>query len=338
MRWRAKASRSAVKARILFSPGRNAGIVIRTKLRSIALILSLLGAGLAGAEPDPSATPAASRGKTLSWSELSQMPLPKPGERITYGERPQQFGELRVPKGKGPFPVVVLIHGGCWLSDFDYVYITRLAAWLTDRGVATWTIEFRRIGDQGGGWPGTFLDVAHAADFVRQIARTHPLDPKRVHAAGHSAGGHLALWLATRAKLPEDSEIFMKDPMAIRGVLGLAAIADLAQYRVGPAGSCHSAVDQLLGGAPGKFPKRYAETSPRQRLPLGVPQIFLQGDRDPIVDPSSVKDYAATAKKAGDRVTVLPLPGAGHFEASVPTPKTEAVFEKALQLLLNPTR
>ncbi len=262
------------------------------------------------------------------------MPLPPKGERIAYGDGPQQFGELRVPKGKGPFPVVVLIHGGCWLSDFDYVYITRLAAWLTDHGVATWTIEFRRIGDKGGGWPGTFLDVAHATDFVRQLAKTHPLDSKRVYAAGHSSGGHLALWVAMRAKLPADSEIFVKDPLLIRGVLGLAAITDLAKYRIGPSGSCHSSVDQLLGGAPDKFPRRYAETSPRQRLPLGVPQIFIQGDSDPIVDPASVKDYAAAAKKAGDRVSVLPLVGAGHFEASVPLPKTEAVFEKALRLLL----
>lgn len=275
-----------------------------------------------------------SSAKTLTWSELSAMPLPKPGERISYGNEPQQFGELRMPKGKGPFPVIVLIHGGCWLNEFDYVYITRLAGWLTDRGVATWTIEFRRIGDKGGGWPGTFLDVAQATDFVRQLAKDHPLDVKRVYAAGHSAGGHLALWLPTRAKLPAQSEIFVENPLSIRGVLGLAAISDLAKYRVGPEGSCHSAVDQLLGGAPDKFPRRYAETSPRQRLPLGVPQIFIQGDHDPIVDPASVNDYAAAARKAGDRVTVLPLAGAGHFEASVPLPQTEAVFEKALRLLL----
>src|SRR4051812_30037720 len=105
--------------------------------------------------------------KTLTWSELGDMPLPGSRERITYGNRPQQFGELRLPKGDGPFPVVVVIHGGCWQNAFDFVYMTRLAAWLTHHGVATWTIEYRRLGDEGGGWPGTFLDVATATDALR---------------------------------------------------------------------------------------------------------------------------------------------------------------------------
>src|SRR3954452_21015166 len=98
--------------------------------------------------------------KTLSWSELGDMPLPAPGERISYSNGPQQFGELRVPKGDGPFPVMIVIHGGCWQNEFDYVYMTRLAGWLAEHGVASWTIEYRRLGDEGGGWPGTFLDVA----------------------------------------------------------------------------------------------------------------------------------------------------------------------------------
>ncbi|MGI8436468.1 MAG: alpha/beta hydrolase family protein [Chthoniobacterales bacterium] len=280
------------------------------------------------------ATTRAEPAKTLSWSELSALPLPKAGERSAYDKGPQQFGELRLPEGKGPFPVVVLIHGGCWQAEFDYVYITRLAAWLAEQGVASWTIEYRRLGDEGGGWPGTFLDAAHAADFVREIAKTHPIDVKRVYAAGHSAGGQLALWLASRDKLPATSDLFVKNPIAIHGVLGLAAVTDLAKYRVGPPGSCHSSVDPLLGGTPEKVPSRYAETSPSARLPLGIPQVFIQGEADPIVDPASVRAYAEAATTAGDKVTVLALPGAGHFEASVPLPKTQAVFEDALRLLL----
>ena len=263
------------------------------------------------------------------------MPLPAPGARIVYGTDPEQFGELRLPPGAGPFPVVVLIHGGCWRAEFDYKYVTHLAAWLTARGVATWTIEFRRIGQEGGGWPGTFQDVARATDHLRVIAQKEPLDLKRVFAAGHSAGGHLALWLASRGQLAESSEIFAKDPLPIQGVLGLAAITDLAQYRIGPAQSCHAAVDLLLGGDPETFPVRYAATSPRERLPLGVRQIFVHGERDPIVDPASVRAYAAAATKAGDRATVLPLPGAGHFEASVPLPQTEPILAEALRLLLD---
>src|SRR5215212_1826862 len=255
--------------------------------------------------------------KMLTWSDLEELPLPASGERITYGKGPQQFGELRVPKGDGPFPVVVVIHGGCWRNAFDYVYMTRLAAWFTEHGVATWTIEYRRLGDEGSGWPGTFLDVARATDALRDIARKSRLDLDRVYASGHSAGGQLALWLASRPKLPESSDLYRKDPIAIRGVLGLAAITNLETYRIGPPNSCHSSVEPLLGGGPDKVGSRYAETSPSRRLPLGVPQIFVQGEKDPIVEAASVREYVEAAKKSGDRAVVLPLPDAGHFETCV---------------------
>ncbi len=270
----------------------------------------------------------------LSWSELSRMPLPAPGEKIAYGDGPQQFGELRLPKGEGPFPVVVLIHGGCWQNEFDYVYMTRLGAWFAEHGVVSWTIEYRRLGDEGGGWPGTFLDVAQAADFVRQLASSHPIDAKRVIAAGHSAGGQLALWLASRQKLPPSSELFVKDPIRLSGVLGLAAITDLAKYRHGPAGSCHASVEPLLGGTEEKVPQRYAETSPSQRSPLGLPQVFIQGERDPIVDPVMVRSYVDEAKRSGDSVVFLSVPAVGHFETSVPILQTESYFTEALPILL----
>src|SRR3954471_6074782 len=275
-------------------------------------------------------------GKTLTWSELGDLPLPAPGERITYGKGPQQFGELRVPKGDGPFPVIVVIHGGCWQSAFDYVYMTRLAAWFTEHGVATWTIEYRRLGDAGGGWPGTFLDVAAATDALRGIATKSHLDLKRVYAAGHSAGGQLALWLASRARLSPSSELYRKDPVTIRGVIGLAAITNLEKYRIGPPNSCHSSVEPLLGGGPDKVSSRYAETSPSQRLPLGARQIFIQGEKDPIVDAVSVGEYVEAAKKAGDHAEILPLPAAGHFESCVVLAETKSVFEEALRKLVNP--
>ena len=274
----------------------------------------------------------------LSWSELSKMPLPEPAARFSYGQAPQQFGELRLPDGDGPFPVVLLIHGGCWQNAFDYRYMTHLAAWLAGKGVASWTIEYRRLGDEGGGFPGTFLDVANAADKLRELAAKAPLDLTRVYAAGHSAGGQLALWLASRSKLAQSSALFTKDPLAISGVLGLAAITDLAQYRIGPARSCHASVEPLLGGPPDKVPNRYEETSPAQRLPLGVRQVFVQGEKDPIVSAESVRTYADAAGNAGDDAVLLTLPGAGHFESSVPLPPSEAVFARALQLLMQSER
>ena len=270
---------------------------------------------------------------TLSWNDLGKLPLPDPGARITYGSAPQQFGELRLPKGEGPFPVFIVIHGGCWLAEYDLTYITRFAAWLTDRRFATWTIEYRRLGDAGGGWPGTFLDVAKATDALREIAKTKPLDLDHVYASGHSAGAHLALWLASRKKLERTSELYVDHPLQIGGVLGLAAITDLHEYRKGPAGSCNASVEPLLGGAPDSVANRYADASPLQRLPLRIPQAFVQGDRDPIVSATSVRAYVDAATKAGDNAVVVPLPSAGHFETAAPLAETEAAWRKALQLL-----
>ena len=289
---------------------------------------------VASVHAQQSSTPAAS--PTLSWGELSRMPLPPAGERIRYGDGPQQFGELRVPGGDGPFPVFVVIHGGCWQNAFDYVYMTRLSAWLTQRGFATWTIEYRRLGEQGGGWPGTFLDAANATDMLRTVAAKSRLDQARVYATGHSAGGQLALWLASRHKFRAGEELFVKDPLPIRGVLGLAAITDLAQYRIGPPKSCHASVEPLLGGTPENVAGRYAATSPIERLPLGVPQVFLQGGRDPIVDAASVRSYLEAATRSGDSAVLLPLDSLGHFESAVPLPSTEEALSKALRLLGEP--
>jgi hypothetical protein len=140
----------------------------------------------AEAQSSPSSSPSA----TLSWSDLSKMPLPSErAARVPYGEGPQQFGELRVPKGEG-----LSGHGADpWrlLAECVRLCLHHASGWVvTERGVATWTIEYRRLGDEGGGWPGTFLDVARAADKLRDIAPTSKLDLERVYSGGHSAGGH----------------------------------------------------------------------------------------------------------------------------------------------------
>ncbi len=282
-------------------------------MRASRLLAGLLAA--AGWSGWPLPVPAA----PISWSEVEALPLPAAGDKIAYGEDPLQFGELRLPIGAtAPVPVVLLLHGGCWQNQFDYVYITRLAAALAQQGYAVWTPEFRRIGDPGGAWPNTLLDAALAADHLRQLAQRYPLDLDHVVAIGHSAGGQLALWLAARGKLPPDSELHSAQPLRLRGVIGLDAITDLATYRIGPADSCHAAVDELMGGTPQAQPRRYAEASPLALLPLGLPQWFVQGSADGIVSPDSIRRYAIAAQRAGDRVAVLSLAGAGHFESVVP--------------------
>ena len=271
----------------------------------------------------------------LSWEQFDAMPLPAAAPRIAYGPAPQQFGELRLPVGTGPHPVIVLIHGGCWRNRYDLVHITRLAAWLTQRGWATWTIEYRRLGDVGGGWPGTLRDAGKALDALRTLAVDAPLDLGRVVTAGHSAGGHLALWLASRAGLGPESPLYQPDPLPVAGVLGLAAITDLDSFRIGPADSCHAAVEPLMQGDPQAVPQHYADASPLRRLPLGVPQALVQGTADDTVSVDSVQRYAEAAARAGDAVRLWALPDAGHFDVATATAASEAALIEALAWLVS---
>ena len=114
---------------------------------------------------------------------------------IPYGEHPSQYGILRLPEGTGPFPVAVMIHGGNWQMMYGLECIELAAQDLAKRGLATWNIEYRRVGERGGGWPGTFVDAAAAVRFLRPLAKKYPLDLKRVVLLGHSAGGQLAAML-----------------------------------------------------------------------------------------------------------------------------------------------
>lgn len=287
------------------------------------------------AEPDDTPATPAPPHTPLTLDTLAQLPLPPAGLRIPYGRLPEQCGELRLPaSGNGPFPVMIVIHGGCWRNRHSLEYISRLADWLTrEHGFATWNIEYRRLGDAGGGWPGTHQDVGRAVDFLRTLAEAYPLDLGHVLAAGHSAGGQLALWLATRGRLGSASALHVADALPIHGVLGLAAITDLDTYRIGPPDSCNAAVEPLLGGTPEQHPLRYADTSPLRRLPLGVPAAFVQGALDAIVTEASVSHFIAQARAAGDRCELFVLQDCAHFEPSVPVPASLTQLTAAIASL-----
>ncbi len=246
----------------------------------------------------------------MTTAEALDLPRPPADARLAYADHPSGFGDLRLPPGDGPFPVVVLIHGGCWLAEYDLGYMSGLAAAITAEGWATWTIEYRRVGEEGGGWPGTFTDVAAAADHVRALARGYPLDTGRVVAVGHSAGGHLALWLAARRVLAPDDPLRGPDPIRLAGVVSLAGIPDLAAYAA-PEG-CGSAVPGLLGGEPAAHPDRLRRVSPIEMLPIGVPQVLISGGRDTIVPPVHARNYAAAG--GGDPIRMVVVGSAGHFE------------------------
>jgi acetyl esterase/lipase len=250
--------------------------------------------------------------------ELAAAPVPSGSVRIAYGSDPLQFGELRVPSTKGPHPLAIVIHGGCWLAklgDLDPRAVAMdnmrpLAAALNDAGIATWNIEYRRLGNSGGGWPGTFRDVASGADFVRTFARDRQLDLNRVISIGHSAGAHLALWLAARSKLAQTSDLYVSDPLRVTGVVSLDGPADLKATIPLQRPVCNAPViTDLIGGSPEERPDRYREASPIEQLPLGVPQAFFTGQ----MFAAHAAPYEAATKKAGDRVQVVTLPNAGHF-------------------------
>jgi acetyl esterase/lipase len=250
-------------------------------------------------------------------ADILKLPVP-PARRISYGPDPLQFGELRLPAGKGPHPVAILVHGGCWVAKLGNLdehaialdLLRPMAAALTDTGIATWNIEYRRIGNEGGGWPGTFRDVAQAADHLSKIARENQLDLDRVVAMGHSAGGHLAIWLAARPKIPQSSELYAGHPLPIKGVVDLDGPADLKATLPMQKPVCGAPViEQLLGGTPEEYPERYRAASPIEMLPLGVRQEFFAGRMFAQQAPA----YEEAALQAGDKVHIVVLEKAGHF-------------------------
>ncbi len=254
--------------------------------------------------------------------------------RQHYGAAPSQFGDLYCPANAGPHPVVILIHGGYWRARYGLDLMEPLAVDLAARGVATWNIEYRRVGEAGGGWPGTFQDLAAAADYLPTLASAHQLDLTRTVAIGHSAGGQLALWLAARPRLRStilgSDPIISGDPLPITGVIGQAAVADLqAAYTLKLS---NGAVGELLGGTPATVPDRYAATNPAQLLPLGVPQILVHGEQDDTVPIAISRDYAQAAAAAGDVAHFRPI-NSDHYQLIDPATTAWAAIIGALREL-----
>jgi acetyl esterase/lipase len=301
-------------------------------MRFLRLALAALGFPAAGALAQP---------HFLSPADIDALPSTPADERFAYGPDSPQFGDLRLPGGPGLAPVAVVIHGGCWVESYaDLRNTAALADALRRDGFATWNLEYRRLDQPGGGWPGTFLDVARGIDALRILARRHPLDLRRVIVIGHSAGGQLALWAAARHKLPPGSELFLPEPLAIAGVVGIGTPADLARFRLKESQTCGDAVvTKLMGGGPDRVPVRYAQGSPFELLPLGVRQILVTGSDDFIEGPPEGAAYVAAARRAGDRAEQRVIPDSGHHEYNSPeTPAGRATRAAARALAGLPDR
>jgi acetyl esterase/lipase len=262
-------------------------------------------------------------------------PPPPPNARAAYGPAPQQFGDLRLPPGNGPHPVMVMVHGGFWRAKYDLDHTGHLCAALTEHGVATWNVEFRRVGDVGGAWPNTLRDVGLAVDHLRKIASMYNLDLDRVVVVGHSAGGHLAVWAAGRHRIPEGDPLHIPDPLPVRAAVSLAGAVDL--NLVWRMRLSNGAVEELMGGSPEQYPERYATASPGLLLPLGVKQVLIHGSRDPDVPHEISQFYVERARSLGDDATLITLKGAGHFEVIDPGSKEHPqVRDSILGLLQTP--
>jgi acetyl esterase/lipase len=255
----------------------------------------------------------------IPYDEVVKLTAPPADLREAYGPDPLQVGELRLPPAvSGKRPVVVLVHGGCWQSEYDMAHIAPAAAALAREGYVVWVPEYRRVGNPGGGYPGTFDDIALAIAHLRTLAQRVPaVDTSRVVLAGHSAGGQLVLWAGRSAPPAPGTPGSTSPPLRVAGVVSLAGITDLATYGAGT-GSCNSAVTPLMGGTAAQAPDRYRAVSPVERLPLGVPAHLVHGAADPIVPVSLSETYAERARAAGDQVVVTPIPGAGHFDVIAP--------------------
>ena len=246
-------------------------------------------------------------------------PAPPPDHVIRYGTGLEHVADIRLPGAiSRPAPLVIFLHGGFWRAAYDRSHTGPLAAALAAAGYAVCVPEFRRTGQPGGGWPGTFEDVAAAVDrapaLAREAAGRGVIADGPVLLAGHSAGGHLALWGAGRHLLGPDSG-WHTDSRA-RGVVVLAGVSGLADCYYQGLGN--GAAAALMGGGPARFPQRYRAADPAAMLPLGCPVRLVHGSLDDVVPPAMSQGYAALGRAAGDDTTVAELAGAGHLDVIDP--------------------
>jgi acetyl esterase/lipase len=293
--------------------------------RLIPLAIAAACAGANAAAPAP-----------MKLADYLALKGPVPNASFAYGSAPSQFAELFIPGGPGPFPVAVLVHGGCWTKEFGGItQLRNLAGALAERGIASWNVEYRRVDEPGGGYPGTYQDMNAALAMLAQQAHRYPLDLNRLVAVGHSAGGQLVQWMAGRPRIPATSPLYQPDPLPVKNVVSLGGLADLRREQALIKSSCDREIGQLTGAPSDKRPDVFADTNAGDLLPNGSRTILVTGELDKVSPPRVAHDYAARARKAGDAAEVVILPGASHYDevaaSSHSWPQVARAIESALK-------
>jgi acetyl esterase/lipase len=277
-------------------------------------------------------TEAPDRLAVLSWGDLLSQEKPTPTETIKIGEGETDIIDLWLPETPGPHPVVIMVHGGCWQKSIaDRTLMNYGAEDLRKRGMAVWNIEYRGVDEAGGGYPGTYLDVAKAADALRDYAEDYNLDLSRVAGTGHSAGGHLVTWLAGRKNLAGESPLYRANPIALRGVINVGGLADLElSARVTERSCLGEILDDLTGAPSEQRPDVFVDTSPIHLLPLGIEHVSLSGDLDRISPAGLARDFRNKAAAAGDKASAIISYGNNHTDLIAPD--TQSFELQAAQL------
>jgi len=294
----------------------------------LPLLAALLSLPAHALDPAP-ATP-------MKLAEYMALRGPAPNATVRYGDAPSQYAELFLPPGQGPFPVAVLVHGGCWTKEFGGIaQLRNLAGALAARGIASWNVEYRRVDEPGGGYPGTYQDMTAALDALAAQAANHPLDLRRLVAVGHSAGGQLVQWMAARERIPASSPLYAPRSLPVRHVVSLGGLADLRREQALIKSSCGRDLAELAGSPSGARPDVFSDTNAGDLLPNGSYTILVTGELDKVAPPRVAQEFAARARAAGDRAEVVILPGASHYDevaaSSASWPQVAQAIEKALK-------
>ncbi|HEX6375524.1 MAG TPA: alpha/beta hydrolase [Allosphingosinicella sp.] len=277
---------------------------------------------------DPPAPPP-SQPELMKWPALLERQRPEPDATLAYGPDQMQKVDVWLPAGEGPHPTALMVHGGCWQTE---IADRRIMNWIADdlrkRGIAVWNIDYRGVDRSGGGYPGTFADAAAAADALRGHAARYRLALSPLVAVGHSAGGHLALWLAARPAasarppsplIPRGSPLIAANALPIDAVVSLGGLPDLELAATPPGSGCGTEVIEKLVGPPTLSSRNvFADTSVPRLAPLGVRQVLINGLQDRIIPTAYAEDYASKMRAAGDKAKVRMIDRTGHVELIAP--------------------